>query len=92
VQSFAASGWWFEGFKGRHGYHCLKLTGEAVAKNLKQRSLLQKLYSERQKASCQLSVHRFVMRDESYQCSDFAKQPAQPHRPLQSPASSESSH
>jgi hypothetical protein len=31
VQSFAASAGWFESFKGRHGFHNLKLNGEAAA-------------------------------------------------------------
>jgi hypothetical protein len=31
VSSFVASAGWFERFKGRHGFHNLKLTGEAAA-------------------------------------------------------------
>jgi hypothetical protein len=31
VSTFFASAGWFELFKGRHGFHNLKLTGEATA-------------------------------------------------------------
>jgi hypothetical protein len=34
VQSFAANARWFERFKRRHGFHNLKLTGEAAAAEL----------------------------------------------------------
>jgi hypothetical protein len=34
VQSFAANAGWFERFKRQHGFHNLKLTGEAAAADL----------------------------------------------------------